>query len=230
MKLVHPKLWRTAERRLEDAYEVTMKDDIVLQDYFSKEHLKGMGFEETKEEVEVPLWFDLFINVTAKICPLAFELKSDIYKIFLKHYPKQDTLPVEEIIKKLQSKEQYMSADSYNYEKQRKDFEDILRTYAIKDTTLVPLDVEEVSTEIISKYHNPNSTTYTESLYSCVSRILSKYWTPRITESQIEEYTKHKRNEYEEAGEMFDDVQATRIIYMFLDQAWHLHKHPHTWL
>jgi hypothetical protein len=50
------------------------------------------------EEVEVPEWFKEFMfNFDSSYKELRWEVQKKDYSIFLKHYPKQDTLPVEEI-------------------------------------------------------------------------------------------------------------------------------------
>jgi len=75
-----------------------------------------------------------------------------MYELFLKHYPKWDTLPVEEIVALVsQELNKEMMSSFYKHQDFRTTLRNILketlRTYAIKDTSLLPLDATKYKSE-----------------------------------------------------------------------------------
>lgn len=125
-----------------------------------------MGFDLVQEEQTE--W--LLLKMSEHRKNMSYDARKSLEDI-AKHYPQQDTLPVEEIVDKMK--------DSYDINcmipvKLWQGFEDILRTYAIKDTSLIPLDVakimEEANLMLVLPIHS-NTPIFLQNLRG----ILSKY-------------------------------------------------------
>lgn len=175
----------------------------------SLDFLITMGFEEIPEEPvqEIPEWFEEYLDSVHAHDTEECLTRTEMYQIFLKHYPQKEELPVEEIIQKMKIawREPGIGSDI------RHSFEDILRTYTIKqdavqhlDTKeykslygwklsqeaidkgvealrgdcLQPLDVEKIAIMILTNLDIP-VWPYWKSIAQCtVESILSNYWTP----------------------------------------------------
>lgn len=192
----HPILGRTAEdsnnenvSHWERSYTVKMPWwDNVLAYWFSFEELLATGFEEVVQEEQkgVPQWFVNFIKEGSKPMEgFLGKLSRKYYTVFLKHHPKQEELSVEEIMKKLE--------EVYYFHKEAKiwcdwslldDFEKVLRTYAIQDTSqsLLPLDIEKVAQRLEWNTCTHIHHSMHKSVWIAIRQILSEYWTPKITE------------------------------------------------
>lgn len=237
------------------------RTDWVMVLANSIDDLKAMGFDEVEEEQkEVPEWFrKVFLTATwedkvAEIQwknypPLTHVMWIPIgvfYDAFLQHYPKQDTISIEDLYKSksvttdLAEEDgsitrvlslivgwKVIVIDNFTYKKEPivikcaalkplnvdevmkecraqlpydncrtmyvfEIFEKILQKYAAPENTLVPLEVEKVAKEMFGYYWPEMFDGYYSVIVDNLKNVLHKYWTPKITEEEVDIYmSKH---------------------------------------